>query len=259
MIVSGTATFNQASGGSTVLVRTVPLLNITGGSVVVQGAASHATRQLFSVGGLSLSGVTDAWTGKLDLANNDMIVNLGNLATITNQVAQGFNGGTWQGGGGIVSSAASADSSHLTALGVIQNSVDGTPGGAVLHANFSSASSVASDVLVKFAYFGDTNLDGVVDGSDYSRIDSAVIANQATAGSATGWFNGDFNYDGVIDGSDYTLLDNAFNVQGASLAAAVATPTAQVAGGSSVPEPASIGLVGMAMLRVLGRRRRRVK
>jgi hypothetical protein len=58
----------------------------------------------------------------------------------------------------------------------------------------------------------------------------------------------------VIDGSDYSLIDNAFNTQGASLAAIIATPTAIIS--SSVPEPASLGVVGIVALGFLARRRR---
>ena len=72
----------------------------------------------------------------------------------------------------------------------------------------------------------------------------------------TGWFNGDFNYDGVINGSDYTLIDNAFNTQGAQLAAQIASPTAEIAAISAVPEPTTLGLLGMSAIAVLGRRRR---
>jgi hypothetical protein len=72
-------------------------------------------------------------------------------------------------------------------------------------------------VLVKYTYFGDADLNGSVDGSDYSRIDNGYLA------SATGWFNGDFNYDDIINGSDYTLIDNAFNRQGTLLAAQIAS------------------------------------
>ena len=68
-----------------------------------------------------------------------------------------------------------------------------------------------SAVLIKYTYYGDSDLSGVVDGSDYSRTDSGLLQG------ATGWLNGDFNYDGVINGSDYTLLDNAFNTQGPGL------------------------------------------
>jgi hypothetical protein len=117
---------------------------------------------------------------------------------------------------------------------------------------------------VKDTYYGDTNLDGKVDGSDYSRLDSAYLADLINPGTYTGWFNGDFNYDGAINGSDYILMDNAFNTQGAALTAELAGPpaiaTAQIAGAggsSSVPEPTTLGLLGIGAAGLLGRRNRR--
>ncbi len=63
------------------------------------------------------------------------------------------------------------------------------------------------DALIKNTLFGDANLDGRVDGSDYTKIDNGFNS------PLSGWSNGDFNYDGLINGSDYTLIDNAFNTQ----------------------------------------------
>jgi hypothetical protein len=126
-------------------------------------------------------------------------------------------------------------------------------------------------VLVKYTYYGDANLDGKVDGTDYSLIDASYLSEDFVNGVATnpisGWYNGDFNYDGVVDGSDYTLIDNAFNSQSNLVvnASEIAAPTAEIAtpgiavapGISAVPEPASLGLPGMTAAGLLGRRRRR--
>ena len=147
-------------------------------------------------------------TSKLDLQDNDMLVHNGSLSTITAEVKSGFNaagGGKWN-GNGITSSAASADSTHLSALGVILN----TNGTTALYPTFDGKTSTTTDVLVKYTYFGDATLDGKVDASDYSRIDNSVLHPT----TSTGWYNGDLNYDGIINGSDYTLMDNAFNTQG---------------------------------------------
>ena len=119
-------------------------------------------------------------------------------------------------------------------------------------------------VAVKYTYYGDANLDGKVDGSDYSLIDNAYLADQGNASALTGWQNGDFTYDRVVNGSDYTLIDNAFNSQGAQIADLIASPsaiaTAQIAGGtgtSSVPEPTALGLLGIGAVSLLGRRKTR--
>jgi hypothetical protein len=176
-------------------------------------------------------------TSQLDLQSNDMIVHGGSLATINSLIARGYNaagGGNWL-GKGITSSAAASDTTHLTALGAILN----TTGTATLYSSFDGVSAASADVLVRHTYYGDTNLDGKVDGTDYSRIDNGALLH------LTGWYNGDFNYDGIINGTDYTLLDNVDNTQGGQLvfstsaviadadsstlrAAAVATPTSQL-------------------------------
>jgi hypothetical protein len=135
-------------------------------------------------------------------------------------------------------------------LGVIQNNQSGS----VLFTSsneFDGYTPAAADILVKYTYYGDANLDGKVDGSDYSRIDNGYRNH------LTGWYNGDFNYDGVVDASDYTLIDNAFNQQGASLTDAVET-TAEIApyGVAAVPEPMSLTLAGIGCLALLRRHRR---
>ena len=83
------------------------------------------------------------------------------------------------GSGTLFSSAAAADQSHLTTLGIVQST----------GANFDGIGTSTNDVLVKFTYFGDANLDGKVDGSDYALADNGFDKH------LTGWANGDFNYD----------------------------------------------------------------
>ena len=117
-----------------------------------------------------------------------------------------------------------ATQTHLTALGVILNN-DGS--GHTIYGQsaplglFDGLSPAVTDVLIKYTYIGDANLDGKVDGSDYTKIDGGFTGHLA------GWANGDFDYNGAINGSDYTLVDNAFNTQGASIAAIVASAKTQ--------------------------------
>ena len=267
---SGTTTLNVSNsytGATTVKSGTLAIaapnafpaftaLNVAPGALVAVAPFSGSTKNTLFVTGLSLAGNTNAWTGKIDLANNDMVVRGGSVATLTSQVAGGYANGTWQGTGGITSSAAAADSTHLTALGVIQNSNTGSPTGSAIYATFDGQAVSNVDVLVKYTYYGDTDLNGEVDGTDYSRIDNGYLS-RSSAHPLSGWFNGDFNYDGVIDGSDYTLIDNAFNTQGAQISAQLAGATAQIAPGigTAVPEPATLSLLTIGAIGMLGRRR----
>ena len=114
--------------------------------------------------------------------------------------------GYWNGSSGIDSTSAATNSSFLTALGYRAGGIA-----------FDGINTSASDLLVKYTYYGDADLDGTVSGSDYHQIDLGFGSH----GTLSGWSNGDFNYDGVIDGSDYALIDNTFNQLTATNAAAV--------------------------------------
>jgi autotransporter-associated beta strand protein len=248
---SNAATLDFSAGSSGITTRTLAGLELAGdGSVNVSAASSNANRTLLVTPFVSFIPSGIASQGYLNLLNNDLIVQGGALSNVNAQVKQGFSNGAWNGSGGINSLSAAADTKHLTALGVIQNNQSGS----VLFTSsneFDGYTPAAADILVKYTYYGDANLDGKVDGSDYSRIDNGYRNH------LTGWYNGDFNYDGVVDASDYTLIDNAFNQQGASLTDAVET-TAEIApyGVAAVPEPMSLTLAGIGCLALLRRHRR---
>jgi len=244
------------SGGSTNYTGTT---NVSAGTLVIQnGALPNNSNVIVGVGATFVldSQSTVANDIKSLNLNGNTIVQNGSLSTLTQEAAEGYNNGAWNGSS---TALASGPISSSAALGVIQND-DGTGTGNPLYQNFegynesNNGNNPDTDVLIKYTYYGDTNLDGKVDGSDYSRIDNGCLNN------LTGWFNGDFNYDGVINGSDYTLIDNAFNTQGAQISDEVAGVTAQIAGASgasAVPEPTTLGLLGISALGLLGRRRRR--
>jgi hypothetical protein len=267
--VSGSGTLTVDGGGNLTVAAQVVAANASGGvrSLALGGLnlinnsnlslgspTLHTNRSVLTVGSLSLSGTTSNWTSTLDLGSNDLIVQNGNLQTVLNQVKQGYSNGSWQGSGGILSSAAAADPSHLTTLGTILNH---GANGSSIYTTFDGVSVSTSDVLVKYTYYGDANLDGVVDGSDYTLIDNGYNAG------LTGWLNGDFNGDGKVDATDYSLIDAAYLSHNASLAAELANPlaqsTAEIAGvsTSAVPEPASLTLLGFGAVGLLSRRKSR--
>jgi autotransporter-associated beta strand protein len=225
-------------------------LNVASGATVT--IANHST---FSTYVPQASALINS--GTIDVVNNAFLVHNGSIGTITAEVAKAFNNGwtaTNLSGGVITSSLAAADTTRLTAVGVATGLT-----------SFEGLTVASTDVLVKYTYYGDANLSGTVDGSDYSLIDNAYemegwVNGVETNAPISGWYNGDFNYDGVVDGSDYTLIDNAFNSQGANISAQIASPTAEIApsgGVSAVPEPTSLGLLGIGAIGLLGRRRRR--
>jgi alpha-amylase len=210
------------------------------------------------ISSLTLAGSTGAWTGKLDLANNDLIVNStsatrsSDLTRLTNMIKTAFSNGAWT-GTGITSSAADADPLSLHTLGIIIND-DGH--GNPVFSTFDGLSTAVNDLLIKYTYYGDANLDGKIDGTDYSLIDNGVHH------SLTGWSNGDFNYDGVVDGSDYSLIDNSFNQQSANPAdiqmPAIATSlVAEPFNSTAVPEPTALTIFSITAAALLRTRRNR--
>jgi dockerin type I repeat protein len=207
-------TFGAAAVGSGITAQTLAALNLgPEATVSLASAASHADRTVLVVGNL-----TESSTSVLDLQKNDMIVQAGNLSTITRWLKTGLNApkGYWN-GKGIISSSAAGDTRYLTTLGAELSNVS----------SFDGVGTSPTNVLVKYTYYGDANLDGVVNGADYQQIDNGFGLH------LTGWANGDFNYDGVVNGSDFSLLDNTFNSTNAIAAAPlviVATPAVQDAG-----------------------------
>ena len=254
---AGTTTFLTDAGSATASTLTI---NLTGGSIAFDSTQQHlagltitngktATVYNQTSGYVSILTVRSlAINGMLDIMSNAIDIQSGNtapLASITALLKQGDANGTWAGTGGvgIVSSTAAANTMHNTAIGSLQNNQGGSViyGTAAGQSLFDGIAPAANDVLVKYTYYGDANLDGKVDGSDYSLIDNSYNKEHAPGGTdITGWYNGDFNYDGKVDGSDYTLIDNAFNTQTTSLASSslVAEATNQVATVCAVPEPA---------------------
>ncbi len=259
-LTSNGSTLFAANANSGILNRTLSTLSIgTGGAVTVAAATQTAgptvnpNRTVLVTPNLTVTG-----TGTLNLNNNDMIVQgvgATGLTTITSEIAHARNTGSsglWTGTG--ITSSSAATVSNNTALAVALNN-DGN--GNTLFSTFDGQTVTNTDVLVKYTYAGDANMDGVVNGSDYTLID-----NSFNSGAPPTWRNGDFNYDGKINGDDYIQIDNAFNSEGSASYASepagpteiIATATQQIA---AVPEPASVCVLGLAAVGLMERRRRR--
>ena len=171
---------NTYSGGTTVtggtLVVGSPTALGTGGLTISSSFGSSVAQLQAGLSrgvvlpNLSIDSSTDS---TLDLTDNSLVVHSGDLATLTSQVQSGLNrsGALWT-GAGITSSTAAVDSNGITAVGIIPN--DDGSGGALygtwpVGADSGGAVSVTNtDVLIKYTYYGDADLDGVVNaGQDY--------------------------------------------------------------------------------------------
>jgi len=173
------------------------------------------------------------------------------------KVVEGYNaaggiGNFWK-GTGLTSSAAAAQAQGLTALAVLDNSdPDLKLGWSAGLSDLEGLAVDATTVLVKYTWFGDANLDGVVDSNDYDMIDNAWILWTTQGTIPDGgfrWGVGDFNYDGTIDSNDYDKIDNSFLLQGTGLGGNTGGPV-------PTPEPASLVLLGLGAAAALAARKR---
>lgn len=191
-------------------------------------------------------------TGKLDLNDNDMIVDYSSLSPIDDIrgfILSGFSNGLQTGNGIITTRAKTSPNggeTGKTRLGFGEAS-------ALSLTSFDGITVDSTAVLVKYTYAGDATLDGKVDITDLYKL--------ATAWNTSGyWTSGDFNYDGVINAVDLSLL--SLNWQAGTTGALgpdVGLSTALTSLGLplvAVPEPASVGLLTLAGIAMLRRRRR---
>ncbi len=249
-VVTNTGTFRTLAAANIAGISGTGTTDVTAGNLKSTAAirqnvlsiADNASAEITQSGGASsVSAVKTLTIGstssKLELHDNDLIVEYGanpsSYTTVVNQVKSGLVllGGT---GSGIASSEVDNQTVAGTMLAVVD---DGDPNiaGAITSLSGFTVPNPTASVLVKYTRFGDSNLDGVVDGSDYALIDTGFTSG----GTLGGWVFGDYDYSGTVDGSDYALIDTGFISQTGAL-----------------PEPTIIGLLGLGSMGMLRRRNR---
>ena len=208
---------------------------------VIPGATNGEPARVSKVTTFTIAGGPSAPAAKLDLTNNALILTstggANPAADVKAYIASAYAGGSWS-GNGITSSNANASQ-----FGVGYATAAEIGAGA----SYLGQPVNPDDVIVRTTRYGDANLDGLVNLSDFNRLASNF-------GSASGvWSQGDFNYDNNVNLADFNRLAANFGLS----AGPQVTPDDWARLGAAVPEPSLIGVAGALALTAAVRPRRR--
>jgi autotransporter-associated beta strand protein len=215
------------------------------GSGIVQLADNVSSGTPLATSNVNLTSLSLTGSGTLDIGNNRVIIDYSSLATdpiasIATWIQNGFYD---LAGPQIISSDIAADDA-ASGLSYGIGYADGADG---LVAGLPSG-----EIEIMFTLLGDANLDGTVNSEDFTPF-------SANVGKNGNWDDGDFNYDGTVNSEDFTPFSANLG-QSATLAAAAGTlESPDSINLANVPEPASAGLMVVAGLGILRRRRRKSK
>ncbi len=146
-----------------------------------------------------------------------------------------------------------------------QNTTYGINTGAEFLSSFGAGTqffgaTVGNDqILMRYTYVGDFNLDGAVDISDINSLITGLTTPGAPGSASQVYFNGDSNYDEAVDISDINSLITGLTTQGTEPLAYTPPSTVNwpTGGGiAPVPEPSTIVLLILACAFGLAARKR---
>ena len=184
--------------------QTLGILQIEGGG---SGKVSANGSTVLTVERVDLAG---AGTGRLDLANNTLIVNYTGatpLGTVIGFLTSGYAGGAWNGAG--INSSVAAGMTN-TGVGV----AEATDVFTIFPALFAGQLVDNSSVLVRYTLYGDTDLNRNVNLDDFNRLASNF------GQSPRRWSQGNFDYNNNVNLDDFNRLAANF---GQTVAPAAAT------------------------------------
>jgi autotransporter-associated beta strand protein len=278
---------NVYTGGTIVDGGTLLVSNTTGsgtgsGAVTLNGGAlgGYGTISGAVLAGTALHTIAPSATlasnstGKLTVgalttnSNTRLAFNLVTPGTssVNDMIAVSTSGGLTLNGGTIQITGTSTGAGSLGFYRLIQYSgaIGGTGAGSLILPSGSNGIAYVLDLAhtpgfidIHRGFLGDANDDGTVNFSDFVALSNHYgISNQ-------GWSGGDFDANGITNFADFVVLSNHYGQSVGSNLVADASPEEMAAmqawsAGTGVPEPTTLGVLGLGLLGLLGLRRRRV-
>ena len=199
---------------------------------LTSGTPSGSDSTVSVLHSLTIDSAAGTYFATFDLTNNDLLIDYTGggspLTTIEAMVRSGYHNGDWLGKG--ITSATAATNPGLYSLVVLDNATRPTPFNIFDGIDASSH----QQVIVKFSWVADIDLDGLVTSND-----AIAFAANYSDGAPANHQAGDLNYNGVFDSGDAILFATAYNESLPHL-----------------PEPASMSVLAIGAAALLMKRRK---
>jgi hypothetical protein len=184
-----------------------------------------------------------------------MLIGNSTLAAVQARIIAGFGLGN-PGAAAIASSTAlTPGTTFLIPLDADTVLGNGSAGSAIGRTFDGAIITDPGTIIVKYAYFGDLTLDGIVDGLDYATaVGHFGQPSPGLSNITAAWMMGDLNFDNIVNAADFFKMSGNL---GAQLFAAGPGEVATISPVAlTLPEPSCLILLGLGSLALFKRKRR---